>query len=61
MVQIGTRQWNNYLRFRDALIEDSGARTRYAQLKNELAVQFAADRKSYTAAKDEFIRSVLKS
>lgn len=61
VVQINTLQWSNYIRFRDALIENSGIRTHYARLKNELAFQFATDRKSYTAAKDEFIRSILKS
>jgi len=53
-------QWGNYLRLRDLLRADETLRTRYARLKNTLQQQFAEDRKGYTAAKQEFIRGLLR-
>lgn len=52
-------QWTRYLRFRDALRQDPVLRRRYAELKRKLGERFPEDRMSYTASKDEFIRSVL--
>lgn len=52
-------QWRRYLAFRDALRNDETARNAYGQLKCELAVRFADDRPGYTAAKAEFISSLL--
>ena len=57
----GGRQWRNYLRFRDLLRQDSDLRRAYASLKQQLGVRFAADRRAYTAAKDDFIRMSLQS
>ena len=60
VVAIDDPQWHNYLRFRDRLRAEEGLRTRYAKLKQDLQKQFAQDRQSYTAAKHEFIRGVLR-
>jgi GrpB-like predicted nucleotidyltransferase (UPF0157 family) len=60
MVTIDDPQWRNFLRFRDRLRADARLRTQYAKLKQDLQRQFAQDRQSYTAAKHDFIRSVLR-
>lgn len=54
-------QWRNDLKFRDALIASADIRNQYANLKIKLQTIFSNDRKSYTAAKDEFIQKVLKN
>jgi GrpB-like predicted nucleotidyltransferase (UPF0157 family) len=59
VVETGNYQWKDYLAFRDMLREDADVRKRYADVKLDLAKRFPDDRKSYTAAKDEFIREVL--
>lgn len=59
LVEASDPQWRNYLVFRDALRRDATLRDRYAALKHELAGQFAGNRRSYTAAKHDFIRNVL--
>jgi GrpB-like predicted nucleotidyltransferase (UPF0157 family) len=59
MVAQDDLQWRSYLRFRDMLSADQGLRTRYTNLKKALQEQFSHDRKSYTAAKHDFIRGVL--
>ena len=40
--------------------EHADARNKYEQLKQELAQKYADDRKSYTAAKAEFINEIIK-
>jgi len=60
LVAIDDPQWGNYLRFRDMLSADEILRTRYATLKKALQEKFSQDRKAYTAAKQEFIRSILQ-
>jgi GrpB-like predicted nucleotidyltransferase (UPF0157 family) len=52
-------QWKDYLAFRNTLCENPDVRKRYATVKLDLAKRFPDDRKSYTASKDEFIRSIL--
>jgi len=59
MLLIESEGWRNYLRFRDTLIAHPEIRDQYMTLKQALAVQYAADRPAYTAAKAEFIQSVL--
>jgi GrpB-like predicted nucleotidyltransferase (UPF0157 family) len=51
-------QWREYLLFRDMLRADETLCTRYAEIKKALRKQFAEDRKGYTNAKNEFIRSL---
>ncbi len=57
----GDRQWNNYLRFRELLLQDSHMRWDYAELKKQLGAKFGMDRKACTAAKEEFIRMCLQN
>lgn len=45
------------LRFRDVLRRDPALAAEYVDLKRSLARRFGPDRKSYTAAKGEFIRA----
>jgi GrpB-like predicted nucleotidyltransferase (UPF0157 family) len=59
MLLISNPAWQNYLRFRDYLIDHPTIRDRYMQLKQELAIQYPTDRAAYTAAKAEFIQQAL--
>jgi GrpB-like predicted nucleotidyltransferase (UPF0157 family) len=59
LVTVDDAQWTNYLRFRDTLRADAALRDQYAALKRTLQDRFAGDRRSYTAAKDAFVRRVL--
>jgi GrpB-like predicted nucleotidyltransferase (UPF0157 family) len=51
-------QWHRWLRVRDRLRSDPGARAAYASLKRELARRFADDRPAYTAGKDAFLQAL---
>ena len=53
--------WKNHIVFRDYLLKHPAYIEQYETLKKNIAKQFKEDRKKYTAAKDEFIRSVLKA
>ena len=53
-------RFKNYIKFRDYMREHAEARVQYENLKKELAEKFADDRKSYTAAKAEFINEIIK-
>ena len=59
VVEDSDRQWANYLAFRQTLREDESLRSRYAEIKLDLAKKYPDDRESYTSAKDEFICGVL--
>jgi len=52
-------RWTEQLAFRDALRVDSELVQRYAELKQQLAAAHVDDREAYTAAKTDFVRSVL--
>lgn len=52
-------QWSAYLRLRDLLRSDARARALYAAAKDQLAVEFADDRKSYTAGKTTIVQRLL--
>lgn len=52
-------QWERYLRVRDLLRTDEGARRLYAAFKRELADRHSEDRGAYTAAKGSFIEALL--
>jgi GrpB-like predicted nucleotidyltransferase (UPF0157 family) len=49
------------LAFRDVLRAEPGLRARYADLKQQIAVQHPDNRNAYTNAKNEFVASVLHS
>ncbi len=59
VVLADSSRWFSYLRFRDILRNDPTIRRRYAALKRQLRDQYPDDRKTYTASKNRFIRSVL--
>lgn len=54
------RDWREQLVFRDTLRVSPALREAYETLKVDLAIRFADDRPSYTAAKAEFIQRVLR-
>lgn len=51
--------WDEHILFRNALRKDAALAAQYLELKRNLAKQFRADRRSYTAGKEQFIRSAL--
>ena len=59
LVELDSRQWADYLRFRDALRRNAQLLCEYERVKIELGARFCSDRASYTRAKAEFIRRVL--
>lgn len=59
-VEWNGREWNNYINFRDYLNAYPEKASMYNTLKQELALQFPDDRKSYTAGKQELIDQLLK-
>ena len=60
VVTYNGQEWRSGLRFRDLLRQDAGIRTQYAELKRKLGITFQNDRKAYTAAKEDFIRAILR-
>jgi GrpB-like predicted nucleotidyltransferase (UPF0157 family) len=59
LVEHGSRQWTEYLRFRDALRANANLARDYERTKMELGAKFCSDRAAYTRAKADFIRHVL--
>lgn len=59
LVEKGSHQWNETLRFRDMLRAGSDLAERYGRLKLELAAKYPEDRYAYTEAKEKFIKEVL--
>ncbi len=59
VVQLGGVQWQERLRFRDALRGSAALAQQYSQLKHRLAGQHSGDREAYTDAKAEFVASVV--
>lgn len=59
LVEHGSRQWGDYLRFRDALRANIELARDYERTKIELGAKFCGDRAAYTRAKADFIRHVL--
>ena len=53
-------EWNNYIIFRDYLNRYPDKAMQYDACKKKLAAQFADDRRSYTAGKQELIGCLLK-
>lgn len=52
--------WKNHIYFRDYLRLNKKSVEEYSRLKKDLALKYADDRGSYTNAKNEFIKSILK-
>lgn len=59
LVERAAPRWAEVIAFRDALRRDPGLARAYAETKAAAAVAHAEDREAYTAAKAEFIASVL--
>lgn len=60
VVELGSDRQINTLLFRDYLRENKDAVLEYENLKKELAIKYANDRKMYTASKNDFIQGILK-
>jgi GrpB-like predicted nucleotidyltransferase (UPF0157 family) len=59
VVEYGSAEWTNHLRFRDRLRNDRELAQEYERLKGELSRKFSENRAEYTSAKSEFIRKVV--
>ena len=59
MAQKGSELWERPLLFRNYLREHPEEADEYYRLKKRLAAKMGASREAYTAAKTEFIESVL--
>jgi GrpB-like predicted nucleotidyltransferase (UPF0157 family) len=60
MLEVTSEEWKNHLLFRDYLRSNSEAAQAYANLKQQLATRFAADREAYQTGKESFIQAVLQ-
>lgn len=60
-VRFDGRQWRAYLAFRALLRSDAAARHRYEATKVRLATAHPADRRAYTAGKDQIVEALLAS
>jgi GrpB-like predicted nucleotidyltransferase (UPF0157 family) len=61
VVEAGTNEFTrDHLLFRDYLRANAGARTRYENLKLELAQKYQFDREAYTIGKTDLIRELLQ-
>lgn len=59
IVQLGGRQWQERLLFRDILREDDSLARQYGALKHRLAAEHRGNREAYTDAKAAFVASVI--
>lgn len=57
---LGSEYWNEFIYFKKYLLEHPEYIKEYETLKKELSVKYAEERKKYTAAKNDFISSVLE-
>ena len=60
VVELGSDRQINTLLFRDYLRENKDAVLEYENLKIELAIKYADDRKMFTVSKNDFIQGILK-
>lgn len=58
--EIGSRDWNEQISFRDYLIHHHEIARGYAELKMELAQRYPTDRQAYSENKSPFIKNVLQ-
>ena len=59
VVEVGSTEWDNYIRFRDCLNANPSIAKEYENLKVKLCAEHADDRYEYTSRKHEFIERVL--
>jgi GrpB-like predicted nucleotidyltransferase (UPF0157 family) len=57
--EIGHREWQRHLVFRDALRADVGLRDEYWRLKQDLAAQYPDDVERYAIGKSAFVERVI--
>lgn len=57
----GQKIWNDYINMRDYLNAHEDKAKEYSNLKEQLAKEFPADRKSYTSGKSTLIENILQS
>lgn len=59
IMEIDGRKYKETLAYRDYLRKNNEALKEYDDLKQKLAIKYQNERKAYTKAKDEFIKSIL--
>lgn len=57
---IDSNYWKEFVYFKQYLLDHPETVREYQELKEDLSVKYANERKKYTAAKNEFISAVLK-
>lgn len=60
MQKIGSTYWNNFVYFKQYMLDHPEKVKEYENLKTELARLYANERKKYTASKNDFISKVLE-
>ena len=60
IVRIGTKQYSNFLEFRNYLRRNKRERESYIRIKKEILDKVKRDRKKYSQLKGEYIKSVLR-
>jgi len=60
IVELNSEKWLNFILFKRHLLNNPEVVKEYENLKVELSEKFSDDRKSYTAAKNEFIASIIE-
>lgn len=58
---VGSRQWDDFIRFRTALQDNCGLTERYEALKRRLAAASGGDLDTYTDGKAAFVAEVLEA
>ena len=61
ILEINGRKYRETIAFRDYLRTNDEATKEYEKLKQALAIEYKNDRKAYSKAKDEFIKSILRN
>ncbi|MEF9943078.1 MAG: GrpB family protein [Burkholderiaceae bacterium] len=59
VIEVGGKDWNRYLSFRNRLRTNAPLAQSYAQLKYRPALRYRNDRNAYTAGKTDFVESAL--
>ena len=60
VMEPGSKRYIESILFSDYLRKNIWALEKYEELKKDLAVKYADDRKKYTASKNEFINEIIK-
>ena len=60
VVEVKSREWSDYINFRDYLNENINTAKEYEELKLALAEKYPEDRESYTQGKAEYIKMTLR-